>query len=178
MPAKPTYSELVDRLAKCFRLSYPDIAFDRAQAEKILREELADNLALEARADAAESDWQTAETELSRVRGLLQRAKEGWMDSIDYHHELGEAWGGNSVYPDKENCEENHACIGKADQDGIVDCVAMRVKVIDADELDKLLAPNFRESSELVPPGAESAEPGKLNNADKSGPSGDSTQPE
>ena len=58
-------------------------------------------------------------------------ARVGWMCSIDFQYELGEALGATDVYPSEENLRENRACI---DTDEF--CRAKRVYVFDADEYD------------------------------------------
>ena len=65
------------------------------------------------------------------------KKREGWMDSIDFQHELGYALGGNIISPDKEDCERTHPCIKESAKDDGYKCVAMRVYVFDADEFDK-----------------------------------------
>lgn len=62
----------------------------------------------------------------------------GWMDSIDFDHELGNAIGGNKIYPDREDCEQNNSCIGLETQNG-VSCYAKRVIVFDADKYEEAM---------------------------------------
>jgi len=70
------------------------------------------------------------------------RLKQGWMDSIDFDHELGHACGGNSVHPSVEDCERCHPCIEESKKDeGVgefkgLECYAKRVYVVSADEFD------------------------------------------
>ena len=56
--------------------------------------------------------------------------REGWMDSVDFQHEVGSAIGGNTVYPDQEEVEAL-PCIKEGDY-----CKPKRVYVVDADEFD------------------------------------------
>ncbi len=68
----------------------------------------------------------------------LPTRHEAWMDNIALEHEVGHALGGNSVYPDKKDCEKNNPCIELSkDDDPIIRCYAQRVYVFDADEFDK-----------------------------------------
>jgi hypothetical protein len=88
---------------------------------------------------------------------------------------------GDSPAPQMDFAAMGHILAGPlfASTHSIRECEDCRYRFyeIAAHGVNKWLA-NFRQSSSLAEPGAESAEPGKLNNADKSGPSGDSTQPE
>jgi hypothetical protein len=59
--------------------------------------------------------------------------REGWMDSIDFEHEVGHALGGNAIYPSEADLREHRKCL---DTDG--ECTAMRVYVVNADEYDKV----------------------------------------
>jgi hypothetical protein len=52
------------------------------------------------------------------------RPRYGWMDSVDFDYELGNALGGNVIYPSEENLRDNRGCI---DTDG--HCTATRVVV-------------------------------------------------
>jgi hypothetical protein len=76
------------------------------------------------------------------VREALKKGKVGWMDSIDFHDELGHALGGNLVFPDKEDCERIRTCIKESQEEGQSEgypCYAKRVVVFDADELEAAL---------------------------------------
>ena len=57
---------------------------------------------------------------------------EGWMDSIEFEHEL-EALG-RAVYSTRDRCVENNPCIEEGDC-----CEVRRVYVVDADEYDKTI---------------------------------------
>ena len=39
------------------------------------------------------------------------RAVPGWMCAIDFSCELGEALGGNTIYPSLEDLQKNHECL-------------------------------------------------------------------
>lgn len=74
---------------------------------------------------------QVSDNTLERLRASR---REGWMDSIDFDHELGHAIGGNKIYPDKQEVEALE-CIKAGDY-----CYPKRVYVFDADEFDAALA--------------------------------------
>ena len=83
-------------------------------------------------------------TELNEAIAELQRRsmKEGWMDSIDFDWEVGEALGGNRVFPSERNCRENKPCIRRSEKEptgtpGV--CFPKRVYVLDADKFDEIL---------------------------------------
>ena len=63
------------------------------------------------------------------------RWESGWMDSISYDHELGNASGGTKIYASEEDLRENERCIGT---DG--HCWPIRVFVISEDELKRFLS--------------------------------------
>jgi|FreactcultureFD7_1027221.scaffolds.fasta_scaffold44156_1 hypothetical protein len=39
------------------------------------------------------------------------RAVPGWMCAIDFSYELGEALGGNTIYPSLEDLRKHHECL-------------------------------------------------------------------
>lgn len=39
-----------------------------------------------------------------------KKPRYGYMDLVDYQHEVGEALGGNKIYPDIEDLKENNSC--------------------------------------------------------------------
>jgi hypothetical protein len=63
------------------------------------------------------------------------RIRKGWMDSIDFDHEVGRALGGNKIYPNEQDLRAHNPCIGDPALGN--DCTAKRVYVVDADEFDK-----------------------------------------
>ncbi len=66
------------------------------------------------------------------------KKKEGWMDSTDYDCELGQANGGNVVYPSAENCEENRGCIRESASSNHP-CAVLKVYVISEEDLNRVL---------------------------------------
>ena len=44
------------------------------------------------------------------------RAIPGWMCGVDFSCELGEANGGNTIYPSEENLRENRKCVNSGDK--------------------------------------------------------------
>ena len=49
-----------------------------------------------------------------KIRVLLRKIfgnyRYGYMCTIDFDHELGEACGGNTIFPSLEDLKENHKC--------------------------------------------------------------------
>ncbi len=56
-----------------------------------------------------------------------KRVRVGYMDLTDWDYELGEALGGNKIYPSIEDCIENNKCI---DECGIIKVEIRAVEVI------------------------------------------------
>lgn len=50
------------------------------------------------------------------------RAISGWMCYVDFSCELGEANGGNTIYPSEENCRANRTCLEEC---GVAEVVTM-----------------------------------------------------
>lgn len=55
------------------------------------------------------------------------RPRIGYMCAIDFDHELGQALGGSTIWPDVDDLKENHPC---ADECGIVEVKIVRTKVV------------------------------------------------
>ena len=62
--------------------------------------------------------------------------KIGWMCSTSFDCELGQALGGEKVFPSEEDLRKRAQCIGVPSDAGIDECRAMRVYVFDADQFD------------------------------------------
>ena len=63
---------------------------------------------------------------------ILSKGRVGWMDAVDFQHELGEALGGNTIYPSEEDLRKNKSCIDKSEY-----CYPIRVLVFDAKDLEE-----------------------------------------
>ena len=48
------------------------------------------------------------------------RAVPGWMCAIDFSCELGEASGGNTIYPSLEDLRKNHECLDHCGYEEVV----------------------------------------------------------
>ena len=48
------------------------------------------------------------------------RAVPGWMCAIDFAYELGEASGGNKIYPSLEDLRKHHDCLDKCGSQEVV----------------------------------------------------------
>lgn len=79
-----------------------------------------------------------------KLRDLLAAGKVGWMDSIGFQHELGCAMGGNTIFPDKDECMEHHKCIIDSAPIEIGECTAMQVRVLDESALAEVLSDSNR----------------------------------
>lgn len=69
---------------------------------------------------------------------LKNIARVGWMDSISYQHELGEASKGNKIYPTKKDCHSAHPCIETGRLDDPYTCQAIKVYVISEDAIERI----------------------------------------
>lgn len=58
---------------------------------------------------------------------FMEKPKRGFMCTVDFHHELGSAFGGTKIYPDEENLIMNRPCV---DQCGIVEVEISIVRVV------------------------------------------------
>ncbi len=61
------------------------------------------------------------------------RPKVGYMDTIDFEHEIGEAKGGSRIYPSPEDLRANESCVETGC--GIVKVRIEVVEVIEEQEL-------------------------------------------
>lgn len=55
------------------------------------------------------------------------KSRTGFMCKIDFDHELGNAYGGNTIHPSVESLKEHHTC---ADECGIVEVEVRLINVI------------------------------------------------
>ncbi len=78
---------------------------------------------------AARARRQIAEMNAAQV--AQQSQKRGWMCLTDYHHELGEAAGGVTIYPDLDDLKANRPCW---DQCGVVEVGIVIEKVQERQE--------------------------------------------
>ena len=56
-----------------------------------------------------------------------KRVRIGYMDGTDFDEELGEALGGNKVYPDLKDCMDNNECV---DECGVIKVEIRAIEVI------------------------------------------------
>jgi hypothetical protein len=56
-----------------------------------------------------------------------ERKVRGFMCKIDWDHELGNAYGGNTIHPSEESLRDKHKC---TDECGIVEVEVTLVRVV------------------------------------------------
>ena len=61
-----------------------------------------------------------------------------WMDSTSFIEELGEAPSPQKIYRTKKACEDAHGCINQKDANGVIQCRAIRVAVIEAGDWEQM----------------------------------------
>jgi len=65
-----------------------------------------------------------------------------YLDAVDFQHEIGEALGGNKVYPSVKDLKENNRCW---DSCGVVKCKITLVDWVEEQNFNKM----FRDSSKI-----------------------------
>jgi hypothetical protein len=67
------------------------------------------------------------------------RAIPGWMCAVDFQHELGEALGGNTIYPSEKDLRKRRVCVNSENEEDKF-CYPVEVVTMSKEDFDRLVA--------------------------------------